>query len=365
MDIKAPTIRDVAQRAGVSTSLVSLVINNRPKVSPHREARVRAAMSELGYVPPPPSRRRGPRLNSRRPTHRIAMVMTSIDTVLLQAPVYTDILHAVADATAGIGKSLTIHHLMGSESTPETSTALRASDGAIIFGRPLRGPLWRELQSRPCVRVMGLVDQVGFWDHVTYNNAAIGRLAGEYVLELGCKTAAFLGPTVMSESLDLMTSERGEQFRLVLENNGVRVLSSGNERFITRTANRDTVNAAKLSEMLDQLLANAHKPEAIFVPGDQLASALHSMLLARGIRPGIDVHIVSVNNERILLDHLTPRPATIDIHATKIGQAAVDLLSRRIADPTLPRSILVMQPTLVRGDESEPAANEASASSPA
>lgn len=354
MDIKIPTIKDVAERAGVSTSLVSLVINNRPKVSPHREARVRAAMSELGYVPPPPSRRRGPRLNSRRPTHRIAMVMTTIDTVLLQAPVYTDILHAVADATAAAGKSLTIHHVSGGEAPQELFTALRASDGAIFFGKPMRGPLLRELQARPCVRVMGLPEPAGFWDHVTYNNVAIGTLAAEHVVHLGLKRAAFMGPVRNDGNTDALTAERGEAFKKTLDAHGIQVSSTGSKyTFIVRKGNRDTVDAVAFSTALDELLAHPEPPQAIFVPGDQLASALHSMLLARGKHPGRDVHIISVNNERMLLDHLEPRPTTIDIHASKIGKSAIDMLLRRLEDPALPRSILVLQPTLVVGGEPE------------
>src|SRR3954453_12069142 len=46
-----PTIYDVAQRAGVSKSLVSLVLQNAPQVSPKRRAAVLDAIAELGYRP--------------------------------------------------------------------------------------------------------------------------------------------------------------------------------------------------------------------------------------------------------------------------------------------------------------------------
>ncbi len=354
----APTIKDVAAKAGVSTSLVSLVINNRPKVSPHREAMVRAAMAELGYVPPPPGRRRGPRLNSHRRTHRIAMVVTSIETVLLQAPVYAELLRSVADAVASLGKSLTLHQLTGSESTPELVSALRSSDGAVFLGRPVRGPLLRELQSRPCVRVMGMHDVQGYWDHVTYNNVVIGQMAAEYLLSKGCSHALFMGPVDQKPEGDALTSERGFHFRRVLEEAGCRVSSTGVEQFVIRDGNNHAVDTAGFGRAIDRFLAGPNPPTAIFVPGDLLASTLHSMLLARGRHPGRDVQIVSVNNERLLLDHLIPRPATIDIHADKIGKAAVDLLNRRISDPSLPRSVLVLQPTMVPGGDYVPLGSE-------
>ncbi|MDN5765904.1 MAG: LacI family transcriptional regulator [Humibacillus sp.] len=44
-----PTIRDVATRAGVSKSLVSLALQNAPRVAPQTRAAILAAAEELGY----------------------------------------------------------------------------------------------------------------------------------------------------------------------------------------------------------------------------------------------------------------------------------------------------------------------------
>src|SRR3954465_10153476 len=53
---RPPTIRTVAARAGVSKSLVSLVLQNSPRVSDVKRRAVLKAVAELGYRPDPVAR---------------------------------------------------------------------------------------------------------------------------------------------------------------------------------------------------------------------------------------------------------------------------------------------------------------------
>ena len=53
---RPPTIRTVAARAGVSKSLVSLVLQNSPRVSEEKRQAVLKAVAELGYRPDPVAR---------------------------------------------------------------------------------------------------------------------------------------------------------------------------------------------------------------------------------------------------------------------------------------------------------------------
>jgi LacI family transcriptional regulator len=67
------TLTDVARHCGVSRATVSLVLNNSPLVAAATAARVREAMSELGYV----YNRAAASLRTRR-TNAIGVVLTQV-----------------------------------------------------------------------------------------------------------------------------------------------------------------------------------------------------------------------------------------------------------------------------------------------
>lgn len=83
-----PTIRDVAERAGVATMTVSRVINNSGYVSDATRAKVEAAIEELGYIP----NMLGPSLRFRQ-TNTLALIVVDITN-----PFWTIVARGVEDA---------------------------------------------------------------------------------------------------------------------------------------------------------------------------------------------------------------------------------------------------------------------------
>ena len=92
---RPPTIRTVAARAGVSKSLVSLVLQGSDRVSPARRDAVQAAIRELGYRPS----QAATVLASRR-TRAIEVVIDDYRNLW-----FVDLLDGLRAARAGIGCS--------------------------------------------------------------------------------------------------------------------------------------------------------------------------------------------------------------------------------------------------------------------
>src|SRR4051812_39131907 len=122
---RTPTIRTVAARAGVSKSLVSLVLQNSPRVSEQRRAAVLAAMAELGYRRDPVARS----LAERR-TRTVGVVLDDLTN-----PWYIDLLSGLRPVLHELG----LRPLLADGRTePDAVDALAELrvDGIVLVGTP-------------------------------------------------------------------------------------------------------------------------------------------------------------------------------------------------------------------------------------
>ncbi len=90
---RRPTIRDVAEQAGVSIATVSRVINNRGTVDNRLVERVRAAIEEVNYIP-----NESGRVLRRRTSNMLGVVMPN-----LKDQFYVDLLDAFEEQVAAEG----------------------------------------------------------------------------------------------------------------------------------------------------------------------------------------------------------------------------------------------------------------------
>ena len=142
---KRPTIYDVAERAGVSKSLVSLVLQNSTRVSDEKRAAVRAAIQELGYLPS--------RAATALAGNRTRAIGVMIDD--FRNPWFVDLLEGMQEVLNGPGFHVTVAdanlnaHL---EQSPISGFLAAGVEGLVIGGDvdavPVEGfPLWAQALS--------------------------------------------------------------------------------------------------------------------------------------------------------------------------------------------------------------------------
>lgn len=342
------SITKVAHLAGVSKSTVSRVINQSAKVAPEVVKAVQSAMAKIGYQPP--LRRRGPKPLSRRGIRTgnialLAMGMPAAD--FYRMPVFPSLLHGVERALAEQGLNLILANLGQSEGLPAV-LATGQADGVLLWGRwdAMPDSIRARLREIPIVWIgREHSDDEGEFDHVFYNNAAVGPLACRYLLHRGHRRLAFVD--VVPEHTAF--AQRHRDFVAAARKAQLEVAVAA----VDRSGRAGTFSS--YLALVDQFTQKRATPTGMFVPTDALLPELYHALRERDITPGHDLDIVSCDNEEQFLSRLSPRPATIDINLDLVGRRGVQQLLWRMRHPEQKNRISVLiEPTLVEPARSGP-----------
>ena len=340
------TSTDVARLAGVSQPTVSLVMNNHPRISPATVLKVRDAAKRIGYEPGSATIRCGHRAKPRRPASYRKMqvaLLSQVKPSLLDTPVYSKVMRGIADELGKLNYNFIIRNLP--DENPEDAIPHKI-DGAILFFLPAiqsQKQLLRELRSLPCVSIMGDVSENEFFDHVTYNNMDIGRLAAEFLLSKGHRKLLYMG--IENDATPTFCGRR-RTFMSAVKKANAKAFEVLADDLIDDSGKMQMPNVKAIGPAIEKMKRLPEFPSAIFTCADIIAVGLYHTLKHYDIIPGKDVEIVGVNNDSILLNHFNPRPASVDIHTEEIGRKAVERLLWRIENPKEPLGRIELEPEM-------------------
>lgn len=193
-----------------------------------------------------------------------------------------------------------------------------------------------QLAGIPVVTIDRRVD--GFTgDSVSVDNALIGRMAAEHLLERG-RTR----PVVLSHDGDLSPlRERERGFAGAVAQAGVPLA----EAAIVHLAFRDGSNEARIAE----LLSSRPEIDAIFATTNTLTSVAYTALRAAGLAIGRQVALVGVDDDRwnVMVD---PPVTVVEQPAEQLGRWAGQLLVGRADGQDMESARVLLDPVLrVRG----------------
>lgn len=327
----------VAEIVGVSTSTVSRVLNNHPRVAPGTVVAVRKAMEQVDFRP---------RRHSKR-THAAASGTGVLFLVLGRSenstvPAFEQLLRGVSGAAEEQGLNLSTRFVSRIDELPARDLSGRFS-GVLLHGDQPTSHLRARFASVPAVWLMANRIRPGWGDQVMPDSAAIGELAADYLLRRGHEHLAFVSLDWGAWSLDV----RAHAFGRAVSVAGKSVAMVHPSAEVGRQWPHDPSVARSIAA---DLLAREPRPTGVLVPEDcqvvPLVGALHSQGKATGGSDALD--FVSCNNERPYLLGLNPPPATIDIRAEAIGRRAVEQLAIRMRGDAGPDRVRTMiEPCLV------------------
>ena len=297
------TGHDVAARAGVSQSTVSLVLSGNPRarIGEATRERVLEAARELGYRPNLLARG----LVQRR-SFALGIVVSDLDN-----PFFTEVVsgaeRVAAEADYGV--------LLGdAREIPAAEHVMRLAerqvDGVIVAGVGLEA---LPEETRQGLNLVLVDEPSGLLPGVASDAQAAGRKAAEHLLELGHRRLGFLGPASPAHTFRMR--ERG----------WIQALREAEcpipSEYLVRTS--ATVSGGQAG--MRRLLATEPRPTGVFCANDLVALGALKACAQAGVRVPEDISIVGCDDIE-MARYVTPELTTILVPARGLGARAARLL---------------------------------------
>ncbi|SDN78017.1 transcriptional regulator, LacI family [Actinomyces ruminicola] len=308
-----PSVRDVAERAGVSVGTVSHVLNHPDRVAQPTLDRVRAAIDELGFV----------RSEAARRLRHGGSSLVGVLVHDISNPFFTEAARGIEDRLREGGR---VPMLGSTDSDPERERELMS----LLAGMDVHGvivtPSVSTLDNLAVLAGRGI--RVVLMDHppisaelstVSGDDVAGARAAVSHLIGLGHRRIGFVnGPLTVRQAADrrdgvvAALAEAGmDPAHSLLETEAV----SGGQGF---TADAGAVGAAAL-------LGDETPPTALFCANDQLAIGAMREIRRRGLSIPDDVAIVGYDDISVASELITPL-TSVRQPMREMGAAAADLL---------------------------------------
>ncbi|MEV4414907.1 LacI family DNA-binding transcriptional regulator [Catellatospora sp. NPDC049609] len=275
----AASIKEVAQRAGVSLGTVSNVLNRPDAVAPQTRQRVLEAIKELGYVRNDSARQ----LRAGR-SRTVAIVVLDVSN-----PFFTDVVRGAETVVEAAGGMLVV--CSSGEDAARERHHLDLLEEQRVRGLLITpvGDDHHDRLERLVARGIPvvLVDRGSGHSHrcsVAVDDRLGGRLAAEHLVECGHRAVAFVGgPLAIPQVAD---RHAGAAAALAEHGADLRVLET---RSLTVAAGRQAAESICA-------LPPAQRPTALFCANDLLALGVLQGLTVGGLRVPQDIALVGYDD---------------------------------------------------------------------
>ena len=341
---KAPTVYDVAERAGVSIASVSRVLRSPDSVKEQTRERVLEAVRHLGYVPS--ANARG--LAARR-TNVIGLFFPGHDdvagsdaqplaasggvTIVRDDPTtepetnnfyFDEVLRGAEIEAWRRGLALMVAAGRGASREAIVNDIAGRVDGLAVLARTVPDELLTHVARRIPVVVLAATRGTDEFDHVSVNNAPGMRAMTEHVLGTGARRLLYIaGP---DDSPD--DAERLQGFRAAVDG-----VSEVTVELIRGDFSR--VRGREIALGIDTL------PDAIVCSNDQTALGVLDAMGRRSISVPDDVMVTGFDGITAGR-HSSPRLTTVHQPMVELGRAAIQALTARLDDPSMEARSLVL-----------------------
>jgi DNA-binding LacI/PurR family transcriptional regulator len=314
---KTVTLKDVAKKAGVSSSTVSRVISKNPKISPMTTEKVLKCMEELGYHPNAIARS----LVSRK-AGTIGVIMPSTSKDALLNPFFPEALRGITHRASKSGYDILLStNDNKNEELAVIKKYINSSkvDGIILMSSEVQDECVEYLSSVDFpFAIIGSPDEGGDRiNHVDNDNYMATYELTRYLTMKGRKNIAMI-----AGDLSLMvTKKRIEGFKKALEESNLKF-----DQEKVYTGSFDEKTGYQYASIITDLKPI---PDAVIITDDLVAFAAVRLFKQLKLEIPKDIAVASFNNS-ILSRYSNPPLTSVDVNALTLGEEAINLIVRAI-----------------------------------
>jgi LacI family transcriptional regulator len=306
------TLSMVAQRAGVSPSTVSRILNGTAQVSDEKQALVKAVIQELGFRPDPAARS----LAGGR-TMSIGVLTQFIDS-----PYYGEALRGIEDALYPanyVPLFVSGHWNEAEEKNRLFMLQERKVDGIIVLTGKLSDDTLVDMAARVPVVVTGRQLTAPNLFSIDFDNTEGACLAVRHLHALGHRRVAFIsGPLDHPDAMQRLEGYRSELL--------IRDMVT-DEQLVVYSDYQEAGGFRAMNSLLDQRVQFT----AVLVANDQMAYGARLALHRAGLRVPEDVSLIGFDDlphSAFTLPPLTSVRQSVYEIGTSAAKAMFDLLNK-------------------------------------
>lgn len=324
------SIKDVAAEAGVSTATVSRVLSNKPYISQAVRVKVLAAVEKLGYRPNQVARS----LRSQQ-SNIIGLIVSDICN-----PFFTDVSRVVEDRAYDKGYSIFLCNSDGDEKKEQIYLREMVDKnvaGVIMSPTTKTHQVISKLPMKLSIVVYDRTIPGSEFDSILIDNVDASYQMTRHLIENGYRKLAGIF------NKETTGTQRRAGFEKAISETGLE-----SPRVVITQPSIQAGYAAAVD-----LLNSSSRPDAIFATDNLVMTGVMKSILEYGLKIPTDVGLVGFDDVT-WMTLVQPGLTVVRQPTEEIGRMAVDLMIRRILEPTRPAVQVILKGELVIRGSSAP-----------
>lgn len=308
------TVNDVAKIADVSTSTVSRVISDSPRISQATKDKVLKIMDEIGYYP-----NANARSLAMNKTGTIGVIMPTTSEELFLNPFFPEALRGIVKGASNTGYDLLLStNTEKNEEVKIVKNFIRGSkvDGLILMSSKVEDQCIEYLKSIdfPFSLIGSPYKYADEINHVDNDNYMAAYELTNYLIHIGKKRIAMIAG---DKSL-MVTKKRVEGYKKALEENDLYF-----EESMMFKGSFDEETGYKYGKEIAEM---ENRPDALIVTDDLVAFGAVKLFESINVAIPEEIAVASFNNS--IFSRYSNIPLTsVDINAAELGEQAMNILN--------------------------------------